>query len=411
MPAQPTSAKAATRAAMTAELLHAHAGRPGRGGHRPGLGLLRSRHHPLGARRDRVRHRADRPHRPGHGRPGPAAQLLLHPGRRGGADHPRHRSPAPPARCGTCRSPRPAPPGRSSTGSTSSPGTDPAASPPGAPRCACSAWSSRPMREYLHTLYQFTDRWVVDDSQFRAAFGDAATPLDDALAATLAWYRDAAGPRAAQPPDHTPTREGTSPMNDLRRPARLGRRLQMAWPPLLAIAGFTALGSVFDYPPILKPSRPPTSSPSTASTNRRHRLVPRPRDQRRPAGPGRHLARPDRRRDPRQVDRRHRHRRRHRPGHRPLPLGAARPRRQRRRHRPCSHRRRIPHASSCCTPGSAPSSARPSGTPSRPPSPSWSSSRSPERLAAPLDGLPRLRLGGPDRHRRRHPARRGRRPA
>jgi nucleoside-diphosphate-sugar epimerase len=46
------------------------------------------------------------------------------------------------------------------------------------------------MREYLHTLYQFTDRWVVDDTKFRTAFGDHSTPLDDALAATLAWYRE-----------------------------------------------------------------------------------------------------------------------------------------------------------------------------------------------------------------------------
>ena len=46
------------------------------------------------------------------------------------------------------------------------------------------------MREYLHTLYQFSERWVVDDSAFRAAFGALATPLDDALAATTAWYRD-----------------------------------------------------------------------------------------------------------------------------------------------------------------------------------------------------------------------------
>ena len=46
------------------------------------------------------------------------------------------------------------------------------------------------MREYLHTLYQFTDRWVVDDSAFRAAFAGRATPLDEALATTLAWYRD-----------------------------------------------------------------------------------------------------------------------------------------------------------------------------------------------------------------------------
>ena len=44
------------------------------------------------------------------------------------------------------------------------------------------------MREYLHTLYQFTDPWVVDDGRFRAAFGDLATPLDEALATTLQWY-------------------------------------------------------------------------------------------------------------------------------------------------------------------------------------------------------------------------------
>lgn len=50
------------------------------------------------------------------------------------------------------------------------------------------------MREYLHTLYQFTGRWVVDDSKFRAAFGDTATPLDEALDTTLAWYRRAAVP-------------------------------------------------------------------------------------------------------------------------------------------------------------------------------------------------------------------------
>ena len=47
------------------------------------------------------------------------------------------------------------------------------------------------MREYLHTLYQFTDRWVVDDNKFRAAFSDPPTPLDAALAATLEWYRTA----------------------------------------------------------------------------------------------------------------------------------------------------------------------------------------------------------------------------
>lgn len=53
------------------------------------------------------------------------------------------------------------------------------------------------MREYLHTLYQFTDPWVVDDTKFRSAFGATATPVRTALATTLAWYRDRAGANAA----------------------------------------------------------------------------------------------------------------------------------------------------------------------------------------------------------------------
>ena len=48
------------------------------------------------------------------------------------------------------------------------------------------------MREYLHTLYQFTDRWVVDDSAFRSTFGEPATPLEPALATTFRWYADRA---------------------------------------------------------------------------------------------------------------------------------------------------------------------------------------------------------------------------
>jgi nucleoside-diphosphate-sugar epimerase len=46
------------------------------------------------------------------------------------------------------------------------------------------------MREYKHTLYQFSDRWVVDDSKYRARFGNHATPLHDGLAATVARYRE-----------------------------------------------------------------------------------------------------------------------------------------------------------------------------------------------------------------------------
>ena len=51
------------------------------------------------------------------------------------------------------------------------------------------------MREYLHTLYQFTAPWVVDDHKFRATFGAEPTPLGDALATTLAWYRTRAAVR------------------------------------------------------------------------------------------------------------------------------------------------------------------------------------------------------------------------
>ena len=52
------------------------------------------------------------------------------------------------------------------------------------------------LREYRHTLYQFTERWVVDDRRFRDAFGARATPLDEALAATVRWYREDADPQA-----------------------------------------------------------------------------------------------------------------------------------------------------------------------------------------------------------------------
>jgi nucleoside-diphosphate-sugar epimerase len=48
------------------------------------------------------------------------------------------------------------------------------------------------MRAQRDTLYQFTQPWTVDDSKFRSAFGGQVTPLDDALATTLRWYKDKA---------------------------------------------------------------------------------------------------------------------------------------------------------------------------------------------------------------------------
>ena len=62
----------------------------------------------------------------------------------------------------------------------------------GRPRSRALGVVKPPLREYLHTLYQFTDPWVVDDAKFRASFGGQTTPLDAALATTLAWYRTGA---------------------------------------------------------------------------------------------------------------------------------------------------------------------------------------------------------------------------
>lgn len=45
------------------------------------------------------------------------------------------------------------------------------------------------LRELTHTLYQFTEPWVVDDTAYRTAFGDTTTPLPVAVKETVDWYR------------------------------------------------------------------------------------------------------------------------------------------------------------------------------------------------------------------------------
>jgi nucleoside-diphosphate-sugar epimerase len=53
-------------------------------------------------------------------------------------------------------------------------------------------------RETVEMLYEFDEDFVVDDRAFRDAFGSTATPLDEALAETVAWWRAGAdGGRAA----------------------------------------------------------------------------------------------------------------------------------------------------------------------------------------------------------------------
>jgi nucleoside-diphosphate-sugar epimerase len=46
------------------------------------------------------------------------------------------------------------------------------------------------LRELRHTIYQFTEHWVVDDTKFRTTFGDLSTPLTSAIESTLLWYRN-----------------------------------------------------------------------------------------------------------------------------------------------------------------------------------------------------------------------------
>jgi len=45
------------------------------------------------------------------------------------------------------------------------------------------------LRELAETCYQFGEPFILDTSKYEAAFGAAGTPLADAVAATVAWYR------------------------------------------------------------------------------------------------------------------------------------------------------------------------------------------------------------------------------
>jgi nucleoside-diphosphate-sugar epimerase len=45
------------------------------------------------------------------------------------------------------------------------------------------------MRELAEMAYEFDEPFVLDTSKYESAFGAAGTPLTDAIAATVAWYR------------------------------------------------------------------------------------------------------------------------------------------------------------------------------------------------------------------------------
>jgi nucleoside-diphosphate-sugar epimerase len=48
------------------------------------------------------------------------------------------------------------------------------------------------VRELVEMVYEFEEPFVVDDSKFARAFGQPATPLDEALQRTLDWFRSQA---------------------------------------------------------------------------------------------------------------------------------------------------------------------------------------------------------------------------
>jgi nucleoside-diphosphate-sugar epimerase len=190
-PASPTSSKARTRAAMTAELLAAqHAGRVevaiGRASDYFGPGTTASAlgetvfGTALTGRTAQIMGDPDQPHSYSY-TPDVAAALITlatHPGATGSVWH------LPVAETRTTR--------QIIEAVYTLAGHRPRSFAAGRTALRLYGLAKPAVREYLHTLYQFTDRWVVDDTAFRTAFGDQGTPLDEALATTLAWYREAA---------------------------------------------------------------------------------------------------------------------------------------------------------------------------------------------------------------------------
>ncbi len=54
------------------------------------------------------------------------------------------------------------------------------------------------MRELAEMAYQAEEPFVLDTTKYQSVFGNSGTPLPTAIAATVAWYRDATSPPHAQ---------------------------------------------------------------------------------------------------------------------------------------------------------------------------------------------------------------------
>lgn len=62
---------------------------------------------------------------------------------------------------------------------------------------AVLSWFNPMLRAVREETYQLQSDWIMDDSRYRETFGHGETPLDEALAATIAWFRSRAN--AGQP--------------------------------------------------------------------------------------------------------------------------------------------------------------------------------------------------------------------
>jgi hypothetical protein len=62
------------------------------------------------------------------------------------------------------------------------------------------------MRELAEVAYQFDAPFVLDTSKYESAFGAAGTPLAEAVAATVAWYRNPEGDERMSAPVNDTTR-------------------------------------------------------------------------------------------------------------------------------------------------------------------------------------------------------------
>lgn len=57
---------------------------------------------------------------------------------------------------------------------------------------AMLSWFSPTLKAVREEVFQLQNDWVMDDSKYRETFGHGETPLDEAIAATLEWYRQRA---------------------------------------------------------------------------------------------------------------------------------------------------------------------------------------------------------------------------